>query len=119
MAEVIAIDTPIHAAIPSPTEYALRVYLNIREQVVFPSGSLRIGGDSPDGLVLSGGAPAARKVRLLDMKTGFLVAETTSNSSGVYAFTGLSDSDLGYAVWIVGASGERGVIIPDMHPGSP
>lgn len=84
-----------------------------------PAGALRIGGDSPNGLVLSGGAPASRTVRLLDMETGALIAETTSNGSGIYSFTGLSARTDGYAVWIVGAAGERGIIIPGVHPGSP
>lgn len=88
-------------------------------KVVLSSGSLRIGGDSPNGLVLSGGAPAARKVRLYDMETGELVAETISAADGTYAFTGLSARPEGYAVWIVGAAGERGYLIPGVHPGSP
>lgn len=87
-------------------------------QVVFPSGSLRIGGDSPDGLVLSGNAPAARTVRLYDMETGELVDETTSAGDGTYAFTGLSARTEGYGVWIVGNAGERGVIIPGVDPGA-
>lgn len=86
---------------------------------VLPSGTLRIGGDSPNGLVLSGGAPAARTVRLYDMETGVLVAETTSASDGTYTFTGLSARPEGYCVWIMGAAGERGHIIPWLHPGSP
>lgn len=53
------------------------------------------------------------------METGALVAETASNGSGVYAFTGLSDRDDGYAVWIVGNAGENGYIIQGLHPGSP
>lgn len=88
-------------------------------KLVLPSGALRIGGDSPNGLVLSGGAPAARVVRLYDMETGELVAQTTSAADGTYTFTGLSDRAEGYAVWIVGAAGERGVIIPGLHPGAP
>lgn len=119
MAEIIAIDDPIHAAVPAPMAYAPRVFLNIRERLVLPAGSLRIGGDSPDGLVLSGGAPAARTVRLLDMATGELIAQTVSSGAGVYSFTGLSDRSAGYAAWIVGATGERDIIIPGLHPGSP
>lgn len=88
-------------------------------KVVLPSGSLRIGGDSPNGLVLSGGAPAARTVRLYDMKTGELVAETISAADGTYSFSGLSARPDGYGVWIVGAAGERGVINPGVNPGSP
>lgn len=88
-------------------------------RIFLPEGALRIGGDSPNGLVLSGGAPASRTVRLLDMETGALIAETTSNGSGIYSFTGLSARTDGYAVWIVGAAGERGIIIPGMHPSSP
>lgn len=87
--------------------------------VLLPPGSLRIGGDSPDGLVLAGGAPAARTVRLYDMETGVMVAETTSAGDGTYAFTDLSARTEGYAVWIMGDAGERGVIIPGLHPGTP
>lgn len=94
-------------------------YLGPELKIVLPTGALRIGGDSPNGLVLSGGAPVARTVRLYDMETGALVAETTSASDGTYAFAGLSARPEGYAVWIMGAAGERGVIIPGLHPGSP
>lgn len=87
--------------------------------IVLPPGALRIGGDSPSGLVLSGGAPAARTVRLLDMETGALIAETVSGGAGTYAFSGLSDRTAGYAVWIVGDAGEAGLILPGIHPGSP
>lgn len=88
-------------------------------RLVLPAGALRIGGDSPSGLVLSGGAPAARTVRLYDMETGALVAETTSAGDGTYTFGGLSARPEGYAVWIMGAAGERGIIIQGLHPGSP
>lgn len=94
-------------------------YFGERLRLVLPTGVLRVGGDSPNGLVLSGGAPAARVVRLYDMATGELVAQTTSAVDGTYTFTGLSDRAEGYAVWIVGAAGERGVIIPGLHPGTP
>lgn len=82
-----------------------------------PGGSLRIGGDSPDGLVLAAGSPAARVVRLLDMESGELIAETTSEGDGTYAFSGLSARTDGYCIWIVGNSGERGVINPSVMPG--
>lgn len=84
---------------------------------VLPTGSLRIGGDSPSGLVLAGGVPAARVVRLLDMASGELIAQTTSAGDGTYAFSGLSARTDGYATWIVGATGERGVINPAVMPG--
>jgi hypothetical protein len=85
---------------------------------VLPTGALRIGGDSPNGLVLVGSAPAARPVWLLDMATGVLVATTTSGSDGTYAFTGLSARTDGYLVWIRGATaGEKGYFIPGVHPG--
>lgn len=104
---------------PYPT-ISLRVpVISPDVRLVLPSGSLRIGGDSPNGLVLSGGAPAARKVRLYDMETGELVAETISASDGTYSFSGLSARTEGYCVWIVGAAGERGYLIPGVHPGSP
>ena len=102
-----------------PNPSILVPYFGHDVRLVLPAGALRIGGDSPNGLVLSGGAPAARTVRLYDMETGELVAETVSESSGTYSFTGLSARAQGYAVWIVGAAGERGLIIPGVHPGSP
>lgn len=86
-------------------------------QVVFPSGALRIGGDSPSGLVTLNGAPVARTVRLYDMETGELVAETTSAGDGTYSFPQLAARTDGYGIWIVGNAGERGVIIPAIAPG--
>lgn len=88
---------------------------------VLPSGSLRIGGDSPDGLVLVGAAPAAREVRLFDRETGVLVATTTSASDGTYSFAGLSARAQGYDVIGRGnlGDGERDFIVPGVHPGSP
>jgi len=91
----------------------------LTEKVTLPSGALRIGGDSPDGLVLVGTAPAARVVRLFDRATGVLVAETTSGGDGTYSFTALSARTDGYDVVIRGviASGERDVIVPGVQPG--
>lgn len=88
-------------------------------KLALPPGNLRIGGDSPSGLVLSGGAPAQRTVRLFDMATGQIVAETTSLADGTYSFTGLSYRPSGYAVWIVGSTGEKGEIITGIYPGTP
>lgn len=89
-------------------------------RLVLPAGTLRIGGDSPDGLVLSGGAPAVRTVRLYDMETGELVAETISAADGTYAFTGLSARPQGYDIIIRGniGAGERDIIVPGVHPGA-
>lgn len=113
---------PLNATLATsgyPTQALLPVRQAFPLPFALPPGSLRIGGDSPDGLVLSGGAPAARTVRLLDMETGQLVAETVSSGAGTYAFSGLSDRTEGYAVWIVGDTGEAGLILPGIHPGSP
>lgn len=87
--------------------------------VVIPSGALRIGGDSPSGLVLVGAAPAARVVDLFDRETKAHVSTTTSAGDGTYAFTGLSARTEGYDVVIRGviASGERDVIVPGVQPG--
>lgn len=87
--------------------------------VTIPAGALRIGGDSPSGLVLVGGAPAARVVDLFDRATRTFVATTTSSGAGTYAFTGLSAQTDGYDVVIRGviSSGELDVIIPGVHPG--
>lgn len=84
-----------------------------------PSGALRIGGDSPGGLVLVGTAPAARTVDLFDRETRVFVATTSSAGDGTYAFAGLSARTEGYDVVIRGviASGERDVIVPGMQPG--
>lgn len=84
----------------------------------FPQGTLRIGGDSPSGLVLVGMSPASRVVDLFDRETKVLVASTTSDFDGTYAFTGLAARTEGYDVVIRGTilSGERDVIIPGVHP---
>lgn len=84
-----------------------------------PSGSLRIGGDSPSGLVLVGAAPAARVVDLFDRELRLWVATTTSASDGTYAFAGLSARTQGYDIVVRGviASGERDVIVPGVQPG--
>lgn len=108
----------VGSLVAMPVATAKRVRL-ASATTVLPSGTLRIGGDSPNGLVLSGGAPVARTVRLYDMEIGVLVAETTSASDGTYTFTGLSARPEGYCVWIVGAAGERGVVIPGVAAGSP
>lgn len=84
---------------------------------VLPSGTLRIGGDSPDGLVLVDNSPASRVVRLYDMETGELVSQTYSAGDGTYALSGLVSRTQGYAVWIVGGIGENGLIIQDVDPG--
>lgn len=102
-----------------PTPSIRTPYFGHDVRLVLPAGALRIGGDSPSGLVLSGGAPAARTVRLYDMETGALVAETTSAGDGTYAFGGLSARTNGYGVWIIGAAGERGAIIAGVAAGSP
>lgn len=86
----------------------------------------RIAGDSPGGLVLANGAPAARVVDLFDRELKTLVATTTSNGSGEYEFleqmvrdedTACNGSE-GYDVILRGviASGERDVIIPGIQP---
>lgn len=94
-------------------------YLYDNQAPRLPAGALRIGGDSPNGLVLAGGAPAARVVDLLDRELKFLVATTTSSGAGTYAFTSLIARSEGYDAIIRGdiGSGERDVIIPGIHPG--
>lgn len=106
-------------ASPYPTVSLRGVVLSPRAFVVLPAGSLRIGGDSPDGLVLVGAAPAARTVDLFDRETRAFVATTTSAGDGTYAFTGLGARAEGYDVVIRGviASSERDDIIPGVHPG--
>lgn len=89
-------------------------------RLVLPAGTLRIGGDSPGGLVLVGTAPTARVVRLFDRETSVLVATTTSAGDGTYAFTGLSARPQGYDIIIRGniGAGERDIIVPGVHPGA-
>jgi hypothetical protein len=84
----------------------------------FPSGALRIAGDSPSGLVLVGMAPASRTVDIFDRETKVLVATTVSAGDGTYEFTNLSSRTEGYDVIIRGVilDGERDVIIPGVHP---
>lgn len=86
---------------------------------VVPSGSLRIGGDSPNGLVLVGAAPAARVVDLFDRETRAFVATTISASDGTYAFPGLSARPEGYDYIIRGNidAGEKDYIGCGVHPG--
>lgn len=102
-----------------PTVSLRGVVLSPRTFVVLPSGALRIGGDSPSGLVLVGTAPAARIVDLFDRETCAHVARTTSAGDGTYPLSGLSARTQGYDVVIRGviASGERDVIVPGVHPG--
>ena len=86
----------------------------------------RIAGDSPAGLVLVSGVPAARTVDLFDRELKTLVASTTSNSSGEYEFVDMIERATpsnvnggeGYDVIIRGviASGERDVIVPGVQP---
>lgn len=118
MATVTTNNAPGSLLVTKPTATIKTVFV-IASQPVLPPGSLRIGGDSPDGLVLVGTAPAARVVRLFDRATGVLVAETTSAGDGTYAFAGLSARTDGYDVVIRGviASGERDDIIPGVQPG--
>lgn len=108
-----------YRATPLGATVAVQTILEFVNTVVLPSGALRIGGDSPDGLVLVGTAPASRGVWLFDRETGVLVSTTTSAGDGTYAFTGLSARTQGYDVVIRGviASGERDVIVPGVQPG--
>lgn len=118
MAILVHDDDSVGSLVAMPVATTKRVLLS-SATTVLPSGTLRIGGDSPGGLVLVGTAPAARVVRLFDRETGVLVAETTSASDGTYSFTGLSARTQGYDVVIQGviASNERDVIIPGVQPG--
>lgn len=110
--------TALTVAIPLP-QVAGTVSLFSAAGFTLPSGSLRIGGDSPNGLVLVGEAPAARNVDLFDRETKVFVASTTSGVDGTYSFSNLSARSEGYDVIIRGiiGSGERDIIIPGVHPG--
>jgi len=124
MAILPAPSTDLAANAPKPSTALLGIVNNL-EKLTVPSGALRIGGDSPDGLVLVGAAPAARIVDCFTRDTVndppivTHVARTTSDGSGVYSFTGLAARTEGYDIVIRGviASGERDVIVPGVHPG--
>lgn len=115
----LADQTPLSLTIPIASWVPVFSYRMEPFAVVLPSGALRIGGDSPNGLVLVGAAPAARVVDLFDREEKVLVATTTSGVDGTYSFTGLSARTQGYDVVIRGvvASGERDSIVPGMQPG--
>lgn len=102
-----------------PTVSLRGVVLSPRTATILPAGALRFGGDSPSGLVLAGGSPAARTVDLFDRETRAFVATTVSASDGTYAFVDLPSRSEGYDVVIRGviSSGERDVIVPGVHPG--
>jgi len=114
--------------IKSRVETGDEVNLNFSYPAVFVEpGSLRIGGDSPNGLVLVDGEPASR---IIDVFTRDTVNEapelvhvkrTTSAIDGTYAITGLSARTEGYDVCLRGiiANGERDVWLAGVHPGSP
>lgn len=119
----LAMDSLLQVAIPTPSIF--NNYVCLSDPVVIPSGSLRIGGDSPNGLVLVGDAPASRIVdcftrdMLSDPPVLVHVARTISSGSGTYAFLNLSARAQGYDCIIRGdiGSGERDVIISGVHPG--
>lgn len=98
--------------------YSPIVAQSIPFPIVLPSGTLRIAGDSPNGLVLVASAPASRVVDLFDRETGTLVGRTTSSGSGTFSFENLSARTEGYDVVIRGNInvGERDVIFPGVHP---
>jgi len=85
----------------------------------FEAGRLRLAGDSPDGLVLVGAAPAARTVDVFDRATRAWVGTTVSSGAGTYEISNLAARTEGYDVIIRGVigSGERDVIVPGVHPG--
>lgn len=111
------IDLLVNANIRDPLPIAWREIYDEPIAFILPTGSLRIGGDSPNGLVLVNSAPAARVIRLLDMKTGQLIRETISANDGTYSFGEIGTRPDGYAVWFVGNVGERGLIFPGVNPG--
>lgn len=79
------------------------------------TGSARIAGDSPDGLVLSSGVAVQRPIRLYYRRTGELVAQTTSESDGTWEFAGLSTL-FDFDVQILGTeAGERDLHFPKVR----
>lgn len=80
-----------------------------------PSGTLRIGGDPPTGVVLSGMAPVSRTIDLYDRDSKVYVATTTSSAiDGSFQFSNLSNRQ--YDVIIRGIGTERDIIIPNVTP---
>jgi hypothetical protein len=106
----------VGSIVEMPVATTKRILLS-SSTTVLPSGSLRIGGDAPYGLVLVSGVPAARKVRVYDRETGVLVLETMSDIDGTYPATGLPARTEGYDVQIMGNTGERDVIVARVQPG--
>ena len=87
----------------------------LTEKVTLPSGTLRIGGDAPSGLVLHGVAPVSRTIDLFDTDTNAHVARTTSSPlDGTYEFPNLSDRS--YFVICRGLPGERDQIYNNVSP---
>jgi hypothetical protein len=89
------------------------------------NGPLRIGGDSPDGLVLLDGVPVQRIVDVFTRDTVnnppvlLHVKRVMSNPDGTYNLSGLFARAEGYDVCIRGivANGERDVWFPGIQPG--
>lgn len=82
---------------------------------VIPSGSMRIGGDVPNGIVLHGVAPVSRTIDLFDTDTNVHVARTTSSPlDGTYEFANIADRN--YFVICRGLPGERDQIWSNVSP---
>lgn len=80
-----------------------------------PTGTLRIGGDAPTGVVTLSGLPVARTVDLFDRDTNIHLSRTTSSAiDGTFGFSNLSTR--AYDIIIRGNAGERDVIIPNVLP---
>lgn len=60
--------------------------------------------------------PVTRRVRLHEQKSGNFVAETWSNSSGSYAFTGIDPSNTYYAVSFDHTGAYQGVVADNLVP---
>lgn len=119
MATIISEIDDISLYADKPTVCLKDVIIDFEIFAEVPAGSLYIGGDSPSGLVLVGGAPAQRIVDLFDRENKVLVSSTISELTGTYRFNNLADRVQGYDVVIRGiiSNGELDVIVPGVHPG--
>jgi hypothetical protein len=80
-----------------------------------PAGTLRIGGDTPTGVVTLSGLPVARTVDIFDRDTNIHISRTTSSAiDGTFNFSNLSTR--AYDIIIRGEAGERDAVIPNVLP---
>lgn len=113
MAVIVSTDELVALA-PFPATSVIQIK-NVSSPTTVPSGTLRIGGDPPTGVVLSGMAPVSRTIDLYDRDSKVYVATTSSSAiDGSFQFSNLSNRQ--YDVIIRGIGTERDIIIPNVTP---